>query len=233
MILSLSNLHSGYKDIPIIQDVSFELEEGGILSIIGRNGVGKTTLIKTIIGLLKLTSGSIFLREEDITNLSADRRARRGIGYVPQGKEIFSRLTVEENVRMGELINENKKEKDYEFIYEYFPVLKERKTQKAGTLSGGEQQMLTIGRVLVGDPDLLLLDEPSEGLQPTIVQQITETIQRLNKEEGTSILIVEQNLGLVSRIARDCYVMDKGRIVRNLTSEELSDVEVMREYLAV
>ncbi|PSP32628.1 ABC transporter ATP-binding protein [Halobacteriales archaeon QH_10_67_22] len=191
-MLALSDVTAAYDRTPILRDVDLAVDEGEIVGVMGKNGVGKSTLMKTVIGLLEPESGTITYRGEDVTGLSADDRARRGIGYIPQGRDVFPKLTVEQNVRMGETINADSDEYLYESVYDYFPVLEERADQSAGTLSGGEQQMLAIARALVANPDLLLLDEPSEGIQPSIVDQISEDMQAINDELGTTILFVEQ-----------------------------------------
>ena len=172
MELGLDTVTSGYGGIPIVREVSLEVETGEIVAIVGRNGVGKTTLIDTVAGLLPVMSGGIAFRGRNVTHADARDRARLGMGYVPQGRGIFSRLSVEENLRMGELVGGARGRAAFERVYAWFPRLGERRRQRAGTLSGGEQQMLAIGRILVGKPTILLLDEPSEGIQPTIVAPV-------------------------------------------------------------
>jgi urea ABC transporter ATP-binding protein UrtE len=232
-MLNLRDVRSGYGHLPIIHDVSLELKKGEIGVILGRNGVGKTTLLKTIMGILKTTHGTIFFDGVDITKLNASARAQKGIGFVPQGRGIFPRLTVEENLKMGELINIQNPHKLYDQVYEYFPRLLDRRSQKGGTLSGGEQQMLAIGRALVGNPELLILDEPSEGVQPSIVQKIGEVLLSLNKDLGLPILLVEQNIDFATSIAEHCYLMDKGTIAAHLDKEELLKPENIKKYLAI
>jgi branched-chain amino acid transport system ATP-binding protein len=233
LLLDVRDLVAGYGSGDILQGVSLTIGPGEIVATIGRNGVGKSTLMKTIIGLLSPRSGSVRFKETAITNLRADQRAALGIGYVPQGREVFPELTVEENLFMGESINQAKGAPRYDLVYEYFPILRERRRQAAGTFSGGQQQMLAIGRALVGRPDLLLLDEPSLGIQPSIVREIGESLIRLNREEGLSILLVEQNLGLIAHVSQRAYAMDKGRIVASLTADELQRREELVEYLAI
>jgi len=232
-LLSLQNLVGGYGSGDILQGITLEIWPGEMVATIGRNGVGKSTLMKAIIGLLPIRRGSIYLRGESITRLRADQRAALGVGYVPQGREIFPELTVEENLMMGETINGAKSALRYDLVYEYFPILRERRRQVAGTLSGGQQQMLAIGRALVGAPTLLLLDEPSLGIQPSIIQEIGEALVRLNREEEITILLVEQNMRLIEHVAARAYAMDKGRIVASLTREMLKGREAVVEYLAV
>ena len=232
-LLSVQNLFAGYGSGDILQGVSLEIRPGEIVATIGRNGVGKSTLMKTIIGLLSTHAGSICLRGESVTQLRADQRAALGIGYVPQGREIFPELTVEENLMMGETINRAKRTLRYDLVYEYFPILRERRRQVAGTFSGGQQQMLAIGRALVGRPSLLLLDEPSLGIQPNIILEIGQALVRLNREEELTILLVEQNMRLIEHVAIRAYAMDKGRIIASLTREMLQERDALVEYLAV
>ena len=232
-LLSLQNLVGGYGSGDILQGITLEIWPGEMVATIGRNGVGKSTLMKAIIGLLPLRRGSIYLRGESITRLRADQRAALGVGYVPQGREIFPELTVEENLMMGETINGAKSALRYDLVYEYFPILRERRRQVAGTFSGGQQQMLAIGRALVGAPTLLLLDEPSLGIQPSIIQEIGEALVRLNREEEITILLVEQNMRLIEHVAVRAYAMDKGRIIASLTREMLKGPEALVGYLAV
>jgi urea transport system ATP-binding protein len=232
-MLTLSNLSSGYGHVPIVRDLNIDLKRGEIAVILGRNGVGKTTLMKTIMGVLKANSGTIVYQGEDITKLNSSKRARKGIGYVPQGRGIFPRLTVLENLAMGELINIEAKNKSFDRVYEYFPRLYDRRQQRGGTLSGGEQQMLAIGRALVGNPNLIILDEPSEGVQPSIVQKIGEVLIQLNKDLGLTTLLVEQNIDFAMSVAEECYIMDKGTIVTHQNKTELNNLENIKKYLAI
>jgi len=185
-----------------------------------------------VIGLLEPASGTITYDGADVTAAPADERARTGMGYIPQGRDVFPDLTVEENLRMGETVNADSGPL-YGTVYEYFPILEERADQDAGTLSGGQQQMLAIGRALVGNPDLLLLDEPSEGIQPSIVDQLGRDVQAINDQLGTTVLLVEQNLGVVRTLADRCYAMDRGTIVDELGPAALADEETVAAYLAV
>ncbi len=232
-VLDVSNISAGYGSGSILQGVTLEIGAGEIVAMIGRNGVGKSTLMKAIMGVLPATSGEVAFMGQPITHLSPEQRAAMGIGYVPQGREIFPELTVEENLMMGETINRDKRGTRYDIVYAYFPVLRERRRQLAGTFSGGQQQMLAIGRALVGAPRLLLVDEPSVGIQPTIVLEIGEVLEKINAEEGLTILLVEQNTRLIARLAHRGYAMDKGRIVARLGRDQLTNQDMLVQYLAV
>lgn len=232
MSLEISGLHAGYDETPILRNVDFTVEEGEIVGIVGRNGVGKTTLLKAIMGLIEPTQGTVRFNGENLTTEPANVHAGNSIGYVPQGRDVFPGLTVKQNLMIGEGIGEDD-ETRYEQVYDYFPILEERADQDAGTMSGGQQQMLAIGRALVGDPNLLLVDEPSEGVQPSIVQSITEDLKQINEEFGTTILFVEQNLSVIQSLADRCYAIDHGTIVDELTGTAVSDREQLEEYLVV
>jgi len=232
-ILSMDGVHVSYGNTPILRDIDLAIEDGETVGIMGRNGVGKTTLMKTVIGLLMPDEGTITYNGDEVTDLSADRRARLGMGYIPQGRDVFPDLTVHQNITMGLSISEHKSEKLVDDVYDYFPRLDERRDQNAGTMSGGEQQMLAIGRALAGNPDLLLLDEPSEGIQPSIVQDITDDIANINEEFGVTVLFVEQNLQVIRELSERCYVVDSGRIETELDATDLEDVDAVADYLAV
>ena len=211
--LNLTNVHAFYGDSHILHGVSFSLQPGGVLALLGRNGAGKTTCISTIIGFLKPRGGEIRLFGEPIEGLSPERISQLGIGLVPQGRRIFPSLTVRENLMVAQQ-RENTADKPWnvEGIYSLFPRLRERHAQFAGTLSGGELQMLAIGRALMGNPRVLLLDEPSEGLAPLIVAEVARTVRRL-KEEGQSIVLVEQNLQFALDVADQAVILNTGRCV--------------------
>ncbi|MCF3935472.1 ABC transporter ATP-binding protein [Acuticoccus sp. M5D2P5] len=232
-LLSVSGLRGGYGGKPVLQGIDLSVEEGEIVAVIGRNGVGKTTLLKTLIGLLSPMDGTIRFAGEDVTSLPADKRAKVGIGYIPQGREVFPRLSVSENLMVGETAGAGRSEPNYQRVYDFFPILKERARQAAGTLSGGQQQQLAIGRAMIGAPRLMLLDEPSEGIQPSIVQEIANNVKRLNAETGVAVLLVEQNLDLIVSMARRGFVIDKGRIVAKLGPEEITSRDVVRRHLAL
>ncbi|MBJ90273.1 MAG: ABC transporter ATP-binding protein [Woeseia sp.] len=232
-MLTVSSMSSGYGSARILQNLSFEVKNQEILAIIGRNGVGKTTLMKTLIGGLRLSEGQIEYKGKSIGRLRPSHRAKLGIAYVPQGRGIFARMTVAENLLLGKGLGGYHRNPDYDRAYKFFPFLKQRSSQRAGSLSGGEQQQLAIGRVLIGSPELILLDEPSEGVQPNIVQEIGDNIRLLAKQEGLTVIIVEQNLELINSVADRCIVMDKGTIVAHLTSNEIRDPMVAKKYLAI
>ena len=215
-VLHVSGLWAGYGGTPILQGLDLVVGKGEIVGLIGRNGVGKTTAMRCLIGLVRASAGSIRFRGEDVTGRQADGRARLGIGYVPQGRDVFPRMTVEENIVVGELVGGPGGRKLHDLVYHYFPILKERRRQMAGTLSGGQQQQLAIGRALVGNPSLMLLDEPSEGVQPSIVQLICEALQGIRNELGTTLVFVEQNLDTILAIGERCYVMEKGRVTAKI-----------------
>lgn len=229
----MDEVDTSYGQASILNEVSLSVADEEIVGIIGRNGVGKTTLIKTVIGILSTEAGNVYYQGENINSLTANERAQEGIGYIPQGRDVFPDLTVEQNIQMGLSINEHKSEDLVDEVYEYFPRLEERRKQKAGTMSGGEQQMLAIGRALAGNPDLLLLDEPSEGIQPSIVQQITRDIKQINEELGIAILFVEQNLQMIQSLSDRSYVIDNGRIKTELSESDLDNKQEIAEYLTL
>ena len=231
-LIAATDLRAGYATGDVLQDVSIEVGTGEIVGVLGRNGVGKTTLMRALIGLLSVRSGSILYRGGDITRQPANRRAALGIGYVPQGREVFAHMSVLDNLRMGQFVNRAREFQPDE-VYGYFPFLRDRSRQRAGTLSGGQQEMLAIARALVAGPELLLLDEPSDGVQPSIVHDIGNFIVRLVEERPLGVLIVEQNIELMQRAAQRAYVMDKGRVVATLGKKELLNTELLASYLAV
>src|SRR4051794_40033294 len=230
-ILDVSDLWAGYGATPILQGVTMSVARGEIVGVIGRNGVGKSTLMRCLIGLVQTWRGTIRFMEQDVTALEADARARAGFGYIPQGRDVFPQMTVEENLQVGELIGGPGGKKLPELVYEYFPRLKERRRQAAGTMSGGEQQQLAIGRALIGNPSLMILDEPSEGIQPSIVQHICEALRSFRNELGTTIIFVEQNLDTILAIAERCYIMEKGKITQSLAGGEVNEDNVREQLL--
>jgi branched-chain amino acid transport system ATP-binding protein len=232
--LSLTNLHTFYGDSHVLHGVSFSLRPGGVLALLGRNGAGKTTCISTIIGFLKPRDGEIRLFGEPIGGLNPERISHLGVGLVPQGRRIFPSLTVRENLLVAQQRqNTTAKPWNVERIYDLFPRLPERHAQFAGTLSGGEQQMLAIGRALMGNPKVLLLDEPSEGLAPLIVAEVGRTIKRL-KQEGQSIVLVEQNRQLALDVADQAVILNTGRCVfAGDAADVLNDEELIAQNLGV
>lgn len=232
-LLEVSNLRAGYATGDVLQGVSVEVGRGEIVGVLGRNGVGKSTLMRSVIGLLRARRGQIRLDGRDVTAEGADRRARLGIGYVPQGREIFPHMSVLDNLRMGRFVNAGKGEFALEEVYGHFPFLRERARQRGGTLSGGQQEMLAIARALVNGPELLLLDEPSDGVQPSIVQEIGAFVVDLVRRKPIGVLLVEQNIDLMQTAAHRAYVMDKGRVVASLARDELRDTGRVAEFLAI
>jgi ABC-type branched-subunit amino acid transport system ATPase component len=232
-MLEVQAIHSGYGNVAVLSDVSFALEAGAILGVLGRNGMGKSTLIRTIAGTLRARSGSIKLNGDDLTALPAHLRADRGITTVVQGRGIFPKLTVWENLEMGRLASGRAKRNRLNEVLGYFPRLGERLKQLAGTMSGGEQQMLAIGRGIMTDPSIMLLDEPSDGIMPVLVTQIGVTLGEISKSSGLSILIAEQNMPLVFSLTNHCIILEKGRIVAQGSRQAVSRSEVMKEYLAI
>ena len=232
-MLAAEGLRAGYATGDVLQGVGLEVGAGEIVGARGRNGVGKSTLIRTLIGLLPARSGRIRFKGQDITGEPANLRARRGIGYVPQGREIFPHMSVMDNLRMGGFVNAGKGSFALDEVLGWFPFLRERLRQRGGTLSGGQQEMLAIARALVNGPDLMLLDEPSDGVQPSIVQEIGDFLAALVGRKPIGVLLVEQNIDLVQTTAHRAYVMDKGRVVAAITRDELKDTERVAEFLAV
>lgn len=233
MLLEVKDLNVHYGVIHALKDVSLTVKEGEIVSLIGANGAGKTTLLQTISGLLKKTSGDIMFVGKSLNKVSAKNIVKEGITQVPEGRHIFSGMSVYENLLMGAFLRKDKDgmKADLKDIYERFPILKNRSSQDASTLSGGEQQMLAMGRALMARPKILLLDEPSMGLAPILVKEIFNIIRDIN-EKGTTVLLVEQNARMALSIAHHAYVMETGKIVMSGTGKELSESqEIQKAYL--
>lgn len=231
-MLHIEHISGYYDQTQILRDVKLQIPRGKVVALMGRNGVGKTTLLKTIMGLIPARTGKIFLDNKDITFQPTDKRAKSGIGYVPQGREIFPYLTVEENLLLGLEAKHADIFKIPEDIFELFPVLKNMLSRKGGNLSGGQQQQLAIARALISEPKLLLLDEPTEGIQPSIVFEIENTVRFLKEQKTISILLVEQYLDFALRLADYYYVMEKGTIVSSGTTKEMTR-EVINNHLTV
>jgi urea ABC transporter ATP-binding protein UrtE len=232
-ILEVEGLRAGYATGDVLQGISMTVASGEVVGVLGRNGVGKSTLMKAVIGLLPARSGTLRFKGDEITREGAHRRARRGIGYVPQGREIFPHMSVLDNLRMGQFVNQGAGDFNIEQVYDWFPFLRDRGRQRGGTLSGGQQEMLAIARALVNGPELLLLDEPSDGVQPSIVEEIGGFITTLVQRRALGVLIVEQNIRLLQTVAQRAYVMEKGSVVDVLNREELRNTERVASFLAV
>ncbi len=239
-MLEITGINQYYGESHTLWDTRLEVPAGGCTCLMGRNGVGKTTLLKVIMGLLPVRDGRIQFGEQDLAGRRAEVRARLGIGYVPQGREIFPQLTVEENLSIGlparasreRPKGEKSKQDVFERIFDLFPVLKKMLYRRGGDLSGGQQQQLAIGRALAVDPKLLILDEPTEGIQPNVVHDIGDVIMRLNQEAGIAVLLVEQKLPFARRVSRNFCIMDRGRTVAAGAMSDLGD-DLVRQHLTV
>ena len=230
-MLKIDDIHVYYGAIQAIKGVSFEVGEGEIVALIGANGAGKSTILKTVSGLMHPRSGSISFCGNDIAHTDAYKLLRTGLAHVPEGRRIFQQMTVQDNLEMGAFIHKEVNKDDLERVFNYFPRLKERRKQIAGTLSGGEQQMLAMSRALMSRPKLMMLDEPSMGLAPILIDQIFEIIKQLHKD-GTTILLVEQNASKALEIADRAYVLETGKVILSGTGKELaSSDEVKKAYL--
>jgi urea transport system ATP-binding protein len=231
-MLMVQGLSVSYGDSQILWDVHLHIPAGQVVCLMGRNGVGKTTLLKSVMGLLSAQAGGILFDGQEITRVRPEQRARRGMGYVPQGREIFPQLTVWENLSLGLLAQKGRQGKVPGTVFQLFPALSGLLNRKGGFLSGGQQQQLAIARALVTEPKLLLLDEPTEGIQPSIIQQIAEVIARIKAQGQVTILLVEQYLEFAWRLADAFYMMEKGSIVAHGEIAELTE-DVVKQYLTV
>ena len=231
-MLSLSHISFSYGLVQILDDVSIEVPKAKVVCIMGRNGVGKTTLMRNIVGLEKASKGSVTLGGVDISKVPARRRAQSGLALVPQGRMIFPRLTVKENLEVGLSARTDGRRTIPEEIYELFPVLKEMGARQGGNLSGGQQQQLAIGRALVGEPRVLLLDEPTEGIQPNIIQAIGQVLLRLVSEKEMTVVLVEQYVDFIKEFGDHFYIMNRGRVVANGDTPQLSEA-IVRQHLSV
>lgn len=235
-MLKIEGIQTFYGNIQALHDVSIEIKEGEIITLIGANGAGKSTTLMSISGIEQARHGKIIFEGQDITHMEPDKIVQLGIIQVPEGRRIFPYLSVAENLDMGAFLRTNKDEikRDIEYVYDLFPLLKERRSQQGGTLSGGEQQMLAISRALMAKPKLLLLDEPSLGLAPIIVQQIMSIIKKINTEQKTTIFLVEQNANLALKLADRGYVMETGRVTLSDTAKNLRENDAVKKaYLGI
>ena len=234
MMLDVQGLRTGYGRIPILNGVSFSVNEGDFIGILGHNGMGKTTLLKALMGFLPATGGRVLFGDDDVTALEPYRRARLGLGYVPQGREIFPGLTVHDNLRMGCSKQAGGVEQDIiAAVLEQFPRLKALLDRAGGALSGGEQQLLAIARCLCGNPRLVLLDEPTEGIQPSIIDEIVETLQRLRANSGLTMILVEQNLDFIAALSQRILIIQKGMITREVQPGDLADASLVGEFVGI
>jgi branched-chain amino acid transport system ATP-binding protein len=233
MMLDVRGLRTGYGRIPILNGVSFAVNEGEFIGILGHNGMGKTTLLKALMGFLPATGGRVQFAGDDITALEPHRRARLGLGYVPQGREIFPALTVHDNLRMGCSKQGSDELETIAEVLEQFPRLKPLLERLGGALSGGEQQLLAMARCLCGKPRLVLLDEPTEGIQPSIIDEIVETLQRLRASSGLTMILVEQNLDFIAALSQRILIIQKGAITREVQPGELGDPSLVGEFIGI
>jgi len=233
-ILEIENISAGYGSTVVVNSFSFSIKQGEIILITGRNGVGKSTLLKSIMGIIPTKSGNLKLDNQNINNKNSSERSLLGLSYVPQGREILSSLSVEENILLPVLVRKKINSKDkISNVYKIFPILKEKKNDLGSSLSGGQQQQLAIARALVSEPKVILLDEPSEGIQPSIVKSIGETIEKISKELKTAFVIVEQNISFISQLNSNCLIVDKGRIISKISSVELRDIAKAKKLLSL
>ncbi|MBF2025737.1 MAG: urea ABC transporter ATP-binding subunit UrtE [Oscillatoriales cyanobacterium C42_A2020_001] len=231
-LLELTDVTVAYDQTPVLFGINMAVDKGEIACLLGRNGVGKTTLLRSVIGLNKVMSGGIVFDADEITKVPTYKRARYGISYIPQGREIIPYLSVLENLKLGFSASKRKLSKIPEEIFEFFPMLREHLNRQGGLLSGGQQQQLAIARGLLSNPQIMLLDEPTEGIQPSIVQEIETTLKRINREKGITILVVEQKIDFAKTLAQKFFMMEKGSIVAKGPTSELT-TDIVHRYLAV
>lgn len=235
-MLEIEDLHVSYGKSKVINGISMKIDQGDKIVIMGRNGVGKTTLVKSMIGLLSASQGTVYFCNENITKLPPSQRSQRGVAYVPQGREILGDFSVEENLELGALAHlksgETTLEERKEIVFRYFPALKEHLNRKGGVLSGGQQQQLAIGRALMTNPNMIILDEPTDGIQPNVVADLANTLNRIRKELFVTIVIVEQNLKFAFRIADKYVLLQKGAIVSQGETSQLTD-DIVHQYLSI
>ncbi len=231
-MLDLANLDSYYGSSRALRNVSLGVARGELLGVLGRNGVGKTTLLRTILGLMDRTVGTIRLDGEELTQRRTDERAKAGLGYVPQGRGILPKFTVQENLTLGRFASTRRGRGAEERVFEFFPMLRDHLHRLGGNLSGGQQQQLAIARALITEPKVILFDEPTEGIQPNIVEEIEEIILRLNRDEGMTMVLVEQNVTFARRAAQRFIIMERGSVVIEGTAEELTE-DLVQRYMTV
>jgi len=231
-LLKLTDVSAGYGQTPVLVNVDMTVEKGDIACILGRNGMGKTTLLRSIIGLNKVIKGDIVFDADDITNIPTYKRSRYGIAFIPQGREIIPYLSVLDNLKLGLAASKKKIKKIPDEIFEFFPMLTQHLKRQGGLLSGGQQQQLAIARGLMCDPQIMLLDEPTEGIQPSIVQEIDATLKRINREKGITLLVVEQKIDFAKQLAQKFFIMEKGAIAAKGNTSDLTD-SLVRRYLTV
>lgn len=232
-MLNIDHVHVAYGKSQIVNGVSFQINKGDKICLMGRNGVGKTTLLKSLIGILPIVEGKVLFEGTDITRMKASQRSRMGMAYVPQGKDILPDFTVLDNLKLGILAHRPKAfHSKLEEILEFFPALKPHLLRKGGVLSGGQQQQLAIGRALMSEPKIIFLDEPSEGIQPNVVAEISHILNRIHREKNITIIIVEQNLEFSFKIADDFYIIEKGKVVSSGRTNEVS-MDSLRKYLTI
>jgi branched-chain amino acid transport system ATP-binding protein len=233
MMLDVQGLRTSYGRIPILHGISFSVGEGEFIGILGHNGMGKTTLLKALMGFLPATAGRVLFDREDVTTAAPYQRSRLGLGYVPQGREIFPGLTVYDNLRMGCIKQVGREQDTIASVLQEFPRLKTLLDRTGGALSGGEQQMLAIARCLCGRPRLVLLDEPTEGIQPSIIDEIIETLQRLRASSGMTMILVEQNLEFIAALSQRILIIQKGAITREVQPGALGDASLVGEFVGI
>ncbi len=231
-LLELNKVTAGYGQTPVLFNVDMTINEGDMVCLLGRNGVGKTTLLRSIIGLNKISQGSLTFNSKNITKIPTYKRSRYGIAYIPQGREIIPYLSVLDNLKLGFTASGKKSKRIPLEIFEFFPMLREHLSRQGGLLSGGQQQQLAIARGLMCNPKIMLLDEPTEGIQPSIVQEIEATLRRINQEKGITVIVVEQKIDFARQLAQKFFIMDKGSIVAKGDTKELTD-DIVHQYLAV
>jgi len=231
-LLKLTDVSAGYGQTPVLLNINMMIEKGDVVCLLGRNGMGKTTLLRSVIGLTRVLKGDIVFDADDITHIPTYKRARYGIAFIPQGREIIPYLSVLDNLKLGLAASRNKSEKIPEEIFEFFPMLKQHLKRQGGLLSGGQQQQLAIARGLMCNPQIMLLDEPTEGIQPSIVQEIEDTLKRINREKGITVLVVEQKIDFARQLAQKFFIMEKGAIVAKGNTSELTD-SLVQQYLVV